>query len=47
MSAYASYPFLDFEDALSAAYMEKQEITEILSYDTDFDRVSGIVRKEP
>ena len=27
--------------------MEKQGLTEILSYDTDFDRVSGIVRQEP
>ena len=47
LDLYASYPFLDFEDALSAAYMEKQGLTEILSYDTDFDRVSGIVRQEP
>ena len=47
LDLYASYPFLDFEDALSAAYMEKQGLTEILSYDTDFDRVSGIIRREP
>ena len=47
LDLYASSPFLDFEDALSAAYIEKQGLTEILSYDADFDRVSGIVRQEP
>ena len=46
LDLYASSPFLDFEDALSAVYIEKQGLTEILSYDADFDRVSGIVRQE-
>ncbi|HLI52312.1 MAG TPA: PIN domain-containing protein [Thermomicrobiaceae bacterium] len=38
---------LDFEDALSVAHMERLGISEIVSYDRDFDRVSGIVRQEP
>ncbi|MCL5256934.1 MAG: PIN domain-containing protein [Chloroflexi bacterium] len=47
LDIYSSHPFLDFEDALSAAYMEANGITEILSYDTDFDRVAGLERREP
>lgn len=38
---------LDFEDALSVAHMERLGISEIVSYDRDFDRVTGIVRQEP
>jgi predicted nucleic acid-binding protein len=40
---------IDFEDALSIATMEHQAITEIYSYDEDFDRIQGstIVRIEP
>jgi predicted nucleic acid-binding protein len=40
---------IDFEDALSIAIMERQEISELYSYDKDFDRVQGstIKRIEP
>lgn len=47
LDIYASFPFLDFEDALAAAYMERLGIREILSYDADFDRISGLKRVEP
>jgi predicted nucleic acid-binding protein len=47
LDLYTSYTFLDFEDALSVAHMEHRDIKQILSYDTDFDRISGIQRMEP
>lgn len=43
----ATYPALDFEDALSATHMWRQGIGEIYSYDTDFDRIEGLERIEP
>ena len=47
LELYAASTFLDFEDALAVSHMEQQGLTEMLSYDRDFDRVSGVVRKEP
>lgn len=47
LDLYTSYTFLDFEDALSVAHMEHRGIKEVLSYDTDFDRIPGIQRMEP
>ena len=47
LDLYATSPFLDFEDALAAAHMRRQGVTEIMSYDRDFDRVSGLQRIEP
>lgn len=38
---------LDIEDALSVAHMERLGITEIVSYDRDFDRLPGVTRVEP
>lgn len=38
---------LDLEDALSVAFMERQELTTILSYDKHFDKIAGIHRTEP
>lgn len=38
---------VDFEDCLTAAHMERQNITDIYSYDKDFDAISGIERLEP
>lgn len=43
----ASEPALDFEDAVSVMHMRREGISEILSYDRDFDRVDGIDRVEP
>ena len=38
---------LDFSDAMIAAEMESRGLTEIYSYDRDFDRLTGIRRTEP
>ena len=38
---------IDFADAYNAAYMEAHGLSEVYSYDTDFDRVEGIRRVEP
>ena len=47
LDIYASSPFLDFEDASAVAHMERTGITEIVSYDRDFDRLTDIERSEP
>ena len=44
---YATYPFLDFEDAVALAQMERLGISEIVSYDEDFNRVPAVRRTEP
>ena len=46
LEIYAAY-HLDFEDALAIAHMEHQGITEIYSYDRDFDSVVQVKRIEP
>ena len=38
---------IDFEDALSFAHMEKRQIKEIYSYDSDFDKLEELIRLEP
>ena len=38
---------ISFVDAYNSAYMEARGLTEVYSYDTDFDRVSGVRRVEP
>lgn len=47
LELFAAHSFLDFEDAVIAAHMERQGITELYSYDTDFGRLTGITRQEP
>ena len=48
LDIFVSYaPHLDMEDALSVAYVENTDPPEIYSFDTDFDRVSTVTRKEP
>lgn len=47
LDLYAAAPFLDFEDALAVAHMERQGVTEIVSYDRDFDLVPELQRVEP
>ena len=47
LDLYAVSPFLDFEDALAVAHMKQRRITEILSYDRDFDRLAEVRRIEP
>jgi predicted nucleic acid-binding protein len=38
---------LDIADCLTIAHMQRQGITEIVSYDRDFDRLPAISRIEP
>ena len=47
LDVYAQYPFLDFADALGVAHMEARGVSEILSYDRDFDQLPGLARVEP
>lgn len=47
LDVYALYAALDFEDALAVASMEADGLTELYTYDRDFDRVSAITRVEP
>ena len=47
LDLYVTHPFLDFEDALALAQMDRLKIEEILTYDWDFDRVSSIRWSEP
>lgn len=47
LDLFATHAFLDIEDALQLAHMEREGIGEILSYDTDFDRLPAITRQEP
>jgi len=46
LDIYATH-HIDFEDALAIAHMERQGISEIVSYDTHFDRIEGVERREP
>ncbi len=47
LDLYASSPVLDFEDALAVAHMEMEGVTEIVSYDRDFDLLPSLRRVEP
>ncbi|RIK34997.1 MAG: VapC toxin family PIN domain ribonuclease [Chloroflexi bacterium] len=38
---------LDFEDCLSLAHMEQQNLTQLYSYDQGFDAIAGVSRLEP
>jgi uncharacterized protein len=38
---------LSFADAYHAVLMEQLNLTEIVSFDKDFDRIEGITRKQP
>jgi len=38
---------MSFADAYNSVYMQANQLTEIYSWDTDFDRVPGITRLEP
>ena len=46
LDLYATYA-IDFEDAMAVAHMERQKITEIMSYDKGFDRIQAVKRLEP
>ena len=47
LDLYASYRFLDIEDALLLAHMERRGTREIISYDSDFDQIPGTKRLVP
>jgi len=38
---------ISFADAYNAAYMLAEQVSNIYSWDTDFDKIEGIVRLEP
>src|SRR5207244_8886967 len=46
LDIYASTNF-DFVDAINVAHMERQKLTNIISFDRDFDKMPGISRHEP
>ncbi|MFN8489868.1 MAG: PIN domain-containing protein [Caldilineaceae bacterium] len=46
LELYVSHS-IDFEDALAIAHMERDGISEIYSYDRDFDKTSSVKRLEP
>ena len=47
LDLYATSATLDFGDAMILSSMEQQQSRRLYSYDTDFDRLPGIERKEP
>jgi predicted nucleic acid-binding protein len=38
---------ISYVDAFNTLYMQSRHITEVYSWDTDFDRIEGITRIEP
>ena len=38
---------IDFPDCLAVAHMEQEKLSELYSYDRDFDRFEQITRREP
>ena len=38
---------ISFADAYNAAYMEAEKVSEVYSFDAEFDKLAGIVRTEP
>jgi predicted nucleic acid-binding protein len=47
LEIFADHPHLDFEDALALAHMERQNLSQIVSYDRGFDGIAGVTRTEP
>ncbi len=47
LDVYVDYPRLSFVDALCVAYAERESELTVLTFDRDFDRVSGVAREEP
>jgi predicted nucleic acid-binding protein len=43
---FVAYP-IDYVDAYHAAFLEKMNQTELFSFDTDFDGVPTVTRREP
>ena len=47
LDIFASHSKLDFEDAFSAAIVERMTPSELYSSDRDFDRIDEVTRLEP
>jgi len=47
LDLFATYPHLDFADALLLAQMERTGEQELYSYDTDFDGLPSVARRAP
>lgn len=47
LALYSETPGLSFTDAYNVVAMQEQGITEIYSFDTDFDKFDGVERVEP
>ncbi len=47
LDLWDTYPTLDFEDVVTVAHMERLRLRQLLSYDTDFDRIPSVQRVEP
>ena len=46
LKLYALYA-IDYEDCLTITHMERQHLSELYSYDRDFDPIQGVERLEP
>lgn len=47
LDLFATYPDLDFADAVIVGHMERTGEQEVYSYDTDFDQIPTVIRREP
>ncbi len=47
VEVYRTIGGLSLPDAYNAAYMRRRGVTEVYSWDTDFDRIDGLTRVEP
>jgi predicted nucleic acid-binding protein len=47
LQLFGATTYLDFGDAMLVAQAEASGVPTIYSYDTDFDRVPGVERREP
>lgn len=47
LELFAAHPALSFVDALNVARAFREKGAAIVSFDKDFDRISGITRQEP
>ncbi|MDP8923495.1 MAG: type II toxin-antitoxin system VapC family toxin [Chloroflexota bacterium] len=47
LEIFSTYSHLDFEDAVVVAHMAREGEADLYTFDSDFDRIPGIVRIEP
>ncbi len=46
LDIFAQHEFLDFADALAIAYMRQHGVTDVYSFDRDFNRINDVTRLE-